>query len=298
MKTASPLRYPGGKACLAGLLSDVIDLNGLRGCAYYEPYAGGAGAALGLLKQAVVSEVFINDFDFRVNAFWHSALNQSYQFVDRILKVPLTINEWKRQREICGNPRKYRRFDVGFAAFYMNRCNRSGVLTGAGPIGGLSQNGKWTLGVRFNREPLAERILALSKLKQVIHISQMDALQFLKSNLPRGKARKEVFVYLDPPYVQKGQRLYLNAYNEKDHGHLASYIQSQGGLNWLMSYDDSDLVRNFYSKLQVALLPINYSLQEKRAANELVIAPTTLALPRACRLNGKEHSLNSIRKSK
>ena len=48
MRYASPLRYPGGKASLSNFLTDVIDLNDLRDCVYFEPYAGGAGAGLTL----------------------------------------------------------------------------------------------------------------------------------------------------------------------------------------------------------------------------------------------------------
>jgi DNA adenine methylase len=138
IQPASPLRYPGGKGCLSSLLADVIDLNDLRGSVYYEPYAGGAGAALELLREGIVSEVYINDADLRVGAFWESVLGETGHFVDEIFGVPLSIKEWRRQLEICSNPATHTRFQTGFAAFYMNRCNRSGVLTGAGPIGGYS----------------------------------------------------------------------------------------------------------------------------------------------------------------
>jgi hypothetical protein len=85
---------------LAGFLADVMKLNDLRGCAYYEPYAGGAGAALSLLLDDVVSKIFINDADGRVNAFWASVLDESERFVDRVLTAPLTMEEWYRQREV------------------------------------------------------------------------------------------------------------------------------------------------------------------------------------------------------
>ena len=293
MNFASPLRYPGGKACLAGFLADVIDLNDLRGCAYYEPYAGGAGAALSLLRDGVVSEIYINDADERVNAFWVSALDESSRFVEKVFSAPLTMKEWYRQREICANPDNHNRFDVGFAAFFMNRCNRSGVLTGSGPIGGLEQNGEWKLGVRFSREPLAERILKLAQVRDQIHISHLDAINFLKSSLPRGKDRKNVFVYLDPPYVNKGQRLYLNAYESKDHAQLARYIAGQRTVPWIMSYDDTGLVRELYSDQQLASLPIRYSLQTKRNARELIIAPHRVTLPNACTIQGREAMLTS-----
>ena len=63
LKHLSPLRYPGGEAFLSEFLADVIDLNNLRGCVYFEPYAGGAGAALKLLNAGVVSEIRLNDAD-------------------------------------------------------------------------------------------------------------------------------------------------------------------------------------------------------------------------------------------
>lgn len=280
-RPASPLRYPGGKSCLSGLLADVIDLNDLRDCVYYEPYAGGAGAALELLRQGIVSEIYINDADRRVGAFWKSALGETERFVEEILRVPLTIDEWRRQQAICAQPYKHSPFLSGFSAFYMNRCNRSGVLTGAGPIGGYAQNGKWKLGVRFNREALAGRILALSRMRSHIHVSNKDALDFLKCSLPRGNARKRVLVYLDPPYVNKGQRLYLNSYEARDHVTLARYIVGQSALPWIMSYDDTDLVRQLYVKQQLGILAIRYSLQENRKARELLIAPQSLALPKS-----------------
>src|SRR4051812_22283935 len=140
---ASPLRYPGGKACLANFLADVIKSNCASSCRYFEPFAGGAGAALTLLLQEQVSEVFINDADSRVTAFWRAALLETDRFVEKINTTALSIQEWHRQHAICSNPAANKEFDVGFAAFFMNRCNRSGVLTGAGPIGGLKQEGEW-----------------------------------------------------------------------------------------------------------------------------------------------------------
>jgi hypothetical protein len=46
-----------------------------------------------------------------------------------------------------------------------------------------------------------------------------------------------------------------------------------------MSYDDTDVVRELYFDQQLTSLPIHYSLQTKRSAKELIIAPHRLALP-------------------
>jgi DNA adenine methylase len=282
MNTTSPLRYPGGKACLAGVFCSIIDLNGLRGCDYFEPFAGGAGAAIELLRGGVVAEIHINDADLRISAFWEAAVQDTDRFVEKIFEVPLTMEEWSRQERICANPKGKSRFDIGFSAFYMNRCNRSGVMKGAGPIGGKAQAGKWRLGVRFYRETLAARVLALGRIRDRIHISNEDAMVFLKSRLPRGRGRGRVIVFLDPPYVNKGQRLYLNSYAARDHVALANYMNSQKVLPWVMTYDDTDLIRQLYSSQRVFPMPIRYSLNQKVKASELLIAPARLHLPISC----------------
>ena len=96
----SPLRYPGGKASLSTLLCQVIKLNDLSGCSYYEPFAGGAGAALRLLRESVVSELYLNDLDYRIFSFWNAVLNETERFVDAIMTVPVSIEEWKRQQHV------------------------------------------------------------------------------------------------------------------------------------------------------------------------------------------------------
>jgi DNA adenine methylase len=290
MRYVSPLRYPGGKASLSRFLMDVIDLNNLRGYVYFEPYAGGAGAALTLLRDGVVSRILINDADKRIFAFWQSVLNENERFVSKVLSIPITIEEWYKQREICVTPESHSLFDVGFAAFYMNRCNRSGVLTGAGPIGGYQQDGRWKLGVRFSRESLAERLLTLARVKNAIKVTNLDAIQFLIAYLPSGRQRAKTFVYLDPPYVSNGQRLYLNAYHQSDHANVARYLDRQSILPWIMSYDDTEIIRGLYSRHQISFLPIHYSLQEKRSTKELVIAPHRVSMPQSCKVSGQELS--------
>ena len=275
----SPLRYPGGKAKLAPVLAHIIELNGLSGCAYFEPFAGGAGAALRLLRHGVVSELHLNDLDPRIYHFWHAALNEPEQFVERIHEVPLTIAEWQKQRKICIRSDVSKPFELGFATFYLNRCNRSGVILGAGPIGGQEQSGTWKLDARFHRENLADRITRLADANDSIFITQMDAKEFLVEHLPLGNKRKQVFVYLDPPYYSKGSSLYMNSYCERDHGSLANYLRKQRILKWIASYDDSSYIRKHYSFCQISRNSLQYSLQEKRRATELLIAPSYVALP-------------------
>ncbi len=279
MKYDSPLRYPGGKAALAPFLGEIIARNGLANCSYFEPFAGGAGAALRLLREGVVSEIHINDLDPCIAAFWRAVLVDPERFADAVTSAKLNIQEWERQRQIYHDKDTSRPFDLGFATFYLNRCNRSGVLSGATPIGGYQQAGKWKLDARYYRERLAERVNEISRRAEQIHVSDLDARRFLVERLPRGRARRRVFAYLDPPYWDKGRRLYLNSYSPADHRSLARYMSGQKTLHWVVSYDDTPSVRELYAGLTIHSLSLKYNLQRAREAHELLIAPGHVALP-------------------
>ena len=276
MKFDSPLRYPGGKAPLATLLSQTVELNGLSGCSYFEPFAGGAGAALRLLREGTASEIYLNDLDPRIYSFWRAVLYESERFADAVLSVPLTLAEWRRQQQICILRDSTQPFDLGFATFYLNRCNRSGIILGSAPIGGYAQSGKWTMDARFYRETLAERVLAIGRQQEKIHVSNMDALDFFVTRLSCRDEQKPSFAYLDPPYHEKGNRLYMNFYSDDDHRALAQYIQEQNDLPWVISYDDSDYIRQLYSTCNISRLSLRYSLQRRRQAQELLIWPCHL----------------------
>ena len=266
---------------MAGLLAQTIKLNGLEGCPYYEPFAGGAGAALRLLREGVVSEVHLNDLDPAIAAFWRAVLDQPERFAEAIMEVPLNIEEWKRQRYIYqgGIEAASDLFDYGFATFYLNRCNRSGVLSGAGPIGGYEQAGEWKMDARFNRDSLAERVTIIGEQRNNIKVTCMDAYEFLRSNLPMSNRRSSVFVYLDPPYHSNGNRLYLDSFNEKKHKELATYICSQKILQWMISYDVTDFITDLYSNFNIQKITLRYSLQRKISSYELLIMPVNLRTP-------------------
>ena len=294
-RLTSPLRYPGGKARLATLLASIMEANGCsEGGCYYEPFAGGSGAALRLLGEGRTSELFLNDADPCIYAFWSIVLSEPDRFVDRLLNIPLTVDEWRNQHSIYTDHKAHPMFDVGFATFYLNRCNRSGILYGAGPIGGFSQEGKWRLDARFNKENLATQILSLKRYSDSIHFYNLDAIDFLVSYLPRGRRRKEVFVYLDPPYYLAGKRLYLNYYKKHEHLALAKYILRQKTLKWVMSYDKTDFIYTIYKSCNEFLFSLQYSLQRQQEASELLVVPRHLSMPDISELDSNKYKLRCV----
>ena len=148
----SPLRYPGGKSSLNELMKEVLRHNSLRLCTYAEPFAGGCGLALRLMFEGMVSRVFLNDIDPAIWAFWDSVLNQTEQLAQRIEAAEVTVAEWHRQRDTFKAGLDAGSLGLGYAAFFLNRTNRSGIIKGGGIIGGLDQTGNYKIDCRFNRQ--------------------------------------------------------------------------------------------------------------------------------------------------
>lgn len=258
MAKTSPLRYPGGKARLFKYFQALISQNKLHDCHYVEPFCGGAALAIEMLDSYVVSTVHLNDFDRAIYAFWKSAVEDTDELCDLIEQSPVDMDTWHSCREIYRSSASANLLELGFATFFLNRTNRSGILN-AGVIGGLKQLGEWKLDARYNRSNLIERIQRIGKMRPRITVTQYDAINLLRDGLE--SSNPNILVYLDPPYVDKGPKLYLNAYREHDHRELAARVR-QLTCPWVVSYDNTALVRELYEGYQEADMRLHYSARE------------------------------------
>jgi DNA adenine methylase len=275
-RTNSPLRYPGGKSCLYDLLSHILRLNNLERGNYIEPYAGGCGLALSLLYGGHVADIHINDIDPTIWAFWHCVLNETDALAEKIAKTPVTVDEWRKQQKIIRKKDTTNFISLGFSTFFLNRTNRSGVIESGGVIGGLAQTGNYKIDCRYNKEDLIRRIRRIRKYKDRIHLTNMDAVNFIqycKSVLP-----KSSFFCIDPPYYEKGSKLYTSFYKPDDHANLAELVVKLDA-PWIVNYDDTPEIRHLYRQRRQHCFDINYSLQTKRIGTELLISSTGLKLP-------------------
>lgn len=267
--TDSPLRYPGGKTKIYDKVQTIINQNmDVQSRIYVEPYAGGAGLALKLLYCGDVQKLVLNDFDYHIFCFWHICLEHTDDLCSMIKSCDISIEEWNRQKKIYDNVDAYTQVEVGFATFFLNRCNVSGIIKG-GPIGGLEQKGTYKLDARFNKENLIKKIRKVASYKDVIEFYNMDAIVFLDEVVERIESNN-IFLNIDPPYVKKGPMLYKNSYTEADHRAIADKVSSIRK-KWIVTYDECELIRDLYGKFRIDKMQLNYSAGNTKKGQEYIV---------------------------
>lgn len=283
----SPLRYPGGKARMAGFLGEMFANQwGLMQVeVWIEPYAGGAGAGLTLLDREEVGEVWLTEKHPALAALWREILRDT-SLADRVEGTRADMDLWAWARQLIARSAAGERpedHDLAFAALIVNRCSRSGIVTpSAGPIGGKNQDGRWTVASRWNPESLAERLRHLHSLRHAIRFTEGDAVEQILS-LDDCGYEDEVLLFVDPPYLREGNRLYANGMSAEDHQALADALNASPA-RWLLTYDDEPEVLRLYPDQRVLAYQIPNTANRQRIATEYAVASDNLMLPPAPQL--------------
>lgn len=269
---ASPFRYPGGKGFLTGYLGTKLSQIDATERHYAEPFCGGAGAAVNLLKSGIAHVIHLNDADIRIYSAWRAMLMETDRFLDRLHSTKVDMEEWDRSIDLIQNAdnSKDYSFDLGFATYFVNRTSRSGIILGAGPIGGYAQSGRWKIDARWYRDSMSSRIRWLGTVRDLVHLTNEDALAFMARSRTRLPLR-ECLIFVDPPYVQVGSRLYLNAMNEAKHSALADMLQGGTFPNWILTYDNHPLIHELYAERRIETISVNYSLRTTRKEKEILV---------------------------
>ena len=173
MPYLTPLRYPGSKRRLSAFVAQLLEVNLLDDVQYVEPCAGGASIALMLLYNEYADSIYLNDlsrpiFAFwssalheterlclndlsrPIFAFWSSALHETERLCAEIEATPITMEQWELQKAVYEDRASADLFTLGFATFFLNRTNRSGIISG-GVIGGKGQDGDLKLNAPFQQ---------------------------------------------------------------------------------------------------------------------------------------------------
>lgn len=276
MRYSTPLRYPGGKSKLTNFVKQIIKDNGLLEGHYVEPFAGGAGVALSLLFQEYIIHAHINDLNKSVYSFWYSVINDTEDLCKLISDTQVTMQEWQRQRSIQSQPNEVSTLELGFSTFFLNRTNRSGIITG-GVIGGKNQNGEWKIDDRYNKQALIDRIKLVAYYKSRISIYNEDASSFLLNRCPSFPSK--TLIYLDPPYYVKGKHLYEDHYTHDDHDALSQIVKNSIQQYWMVSYDFVPEIAGLYKEYRQIDYQLTYSAADRYKGAELMVFDDRLQIP-------------------
>lgn len=271
----SPLRYPGGKAKLFSFFVELIYENQFYPLTYCEPYAGGGGLALKLLSHGYVSKIELNDIDIAIVSFWRSILNETEEFCKKIFDTPLDVEQWKHQKSIYRSGNSASDLDLGFAAYYLNRTSRSGIIEGSGPIGGYLQNGNWLIDARMNRHTQVAQVVEIARFSSCISISNLDALSFCENRI----SSDSHFTYLDPPYYVKGKKLYKNFYDHQDHLDISRFLKNNRDGNWILSYDYTKEILDIYDDFPATVYDLLYSVGDVGKGREVIYSGRPVKIP-------------------
>lgn len=259
----------------------------MRDIEYVEPYAGGAGVALGLLFGEYASTIHLNDLSRPVYSFWHTVLNNTTRLCNRIEKTKVTMAEWRRQRKVYDLRETADIDDLAFATLFLNRTNRSGII-GGGVIGGKEQGGDWKLGVRFNPLTLIDRIRKIARFKSRIKLHRMDALKFTTDVIPN--IGKKAFIFYDPPYIERSRQLYLSNYTIDGHRELSESVQKLKQ-PWIVTYDYVAIEHGLYEARRRMVYDMSYVVNARYQGREVMFFSDGLKVPKPSMLLGKRLKL-------
>jgi len=245
----SPLRYPGAKRQLVPVIERIIRSQSQPPRLFVEPFCGGASAAIRMAGTGTVPFVVLADADELVASFWHAAAFDTNWLITSMQAEEVSVRRWDWWRMASPRTRRER----ALKCLFLNRTTFSGILHGrAGPIGGRRQTSKYPIDCRFNKDTLAARIRAVGELAaagrivDVWHLGWSDSLRRVTRDFGGILEPDEIFVYLDPPYVEKAPFLYEWSFEDDQHKTLAAELSEEQPFKWLLSYDENDLVKSLY----------------------------------------------------
>lgn len=271
----TPLRYPGGKRKLANYFKLLVGKNDFLGGSYVEPFAGGAAVAVSLLLDGFIGDAWINDIDPGIFSFWTCVKESSEELCRRIQGASVSMDEWRRQREVQSAERPDC-IDLAFSTLFLNRTNRSGIVRG-GVIGGKEQNGAFKIDARFNRRELVARIERIAGKADRLRVTCMDARDLLKE-IRSSASLASALLFLDPPYYLNRAKLYKDDYEAADHNGLAQDLRALN-IPWILTYDNCLEIRRLYRGMRCVTYDLHYAAARRYQGAEVMVFSRGLKIP-------------------
>jgi len=271
------IRYPGSKERLANQIIKHFPLEmslplwmDHNGWEYREPFFGAGAIGFNILEVLPPScRAWINDKDLGLICLWNAVQNASEELKDKIEQFEPTIERFYQFKEEDGRA-DIDPVETGFRKLALHQMSYSGLgYMSGGPLGGKEQTSEYPIDCRWVKENLMYKVQSLHELMSRIKlkITCNDFAELIDDN-------PNVFLYLDPPYYEKGDDLYKYSMSDNDHVRLSNLLKTTPN-KWILSYDDHPRIRELYDWAEFTLLEIVYTTsrarESRRPKNEEVL---------------------------
>ena len=259
------IRYPGSKAKLwspiVNAMPDEISLMlWSEQCEweYREPFFG--SGAIGFRVLDVISsrcKVWLNDKDYWLVCLWKAVQDSPKELSELVMNFRPNTDDFFEFKSQDGS-KEIDPVLAGFRKLALHQMSVSGFGVKSGTcLGGRDQeNAEYPIDCRWNPVRLCEHIAAryrqLKRFGKRLRITCKDFSEVILG------CPKTCFLYIDPPYVEKGGMLYKHGMDDRDHRRLASLL-SRVKCKWVVSYDDHPLVRELYSSHEIEEIEVKYT---------------------------------------
>lgn len=215
------LNYPGAKHRLCQWILQYIPEHNV----YLEPYAGSLAVLLNKPRCHIET---VNDIDGRIVNFFRVLRNQPDEFARLIRYTPYSREEYNLAFEETEDP--------------LEAARRFAVKCWMGFGGAVRYKNGFKNGTKYNAPNTAKAWASLSDIiipsaQRLcgVQIEHMDAIPLIKRY-----DSEEVFIYLDPPYLQESRKrdLYKFEYSYEQHETLLAVIKKHKAKILLSGYDN------------------------------------------------------------
>jgi len=249
MNIKSPLRYPGGKSRAIKSIAECLPE---KFSEFREPFVGGGSVFIYLKQQFPNLKISINDLNPELFLFWHLAKSDLSKLVSAVRQVKENSQDGKLLFAELAHVNVNTLSDLERAVrfFVLNRITFSGTIES----GGFSLES-------FHKRFTNSSIDRLEKLENIltedIKITNLDYSYLIN------EPGKDVFIFLDPPYVKaEKSKLYGrkgDLHTGFDHQRFASNLK-QCPHNWLITYDDCPEIRENFKWANIIEWELQYGM--------------------------------------
>lgn len=260
----SPFRYPGGKTWFIPRLREWLKSHHPKPRLLVEPFAGGGIVSLTAAFESLVETVLMVELDEEIAAVWETITSgEGGWLANKILNFEMSKENAIKEMQRLPQNRK----EKAFQTVIKNRTYHGGILAAGA---GFLKNGEAGKGIlsRWYPATLAKRINDICLIQSKLRFECGDGFNTLENY----KDMPDVVYFVDPPYTaggkNAGSRLYTHF--SIDHDMLFQKCSELAG-DFIMTYDNSEDVRNLARKYSLQAKPIPMKNTHHAEMTELVI---------------------------